>query len=301
MELLLNALKQVEHLANASKLRRFVVNPFKYSRAILFRQMVYPITGKPNYIKCLTFYKAPFTVALPAGTDIYLTGGKSHDSEIRLARFLIKQLKTGDQFLDIGAHFGYFSQLAAHLVGSTGKVLAFEASPENFNLLQQNTYNYNQVTCLNQAVSDQVGELTFYQFPAQYSEYNSRNVDQYQLEAWFKNNTPEKITVPAITIDHLVQQQLLQPSILKIDVEGGEYPVILGGKQTFTSRSPLVVMEYLAPHRGNNNHQQAYNLLLQLGYSAFIITSAGTLNPCSDPDQHLQVNQLDSDNLVFRK
>ena len=40
--------------------------------------------------------------------------------------------------VDVGANVGYFSLLAAELVGSSGKVYAFEPEPGNNGILQQN-------------------------------------------------------------------------------------------------------------------------------------------------------------------
>ncbi|PSR52137.1 FkbM family methyltransferase [Adhaeribacter arboris] len=298
---LTRALTNVERLARASKLQRFLAHPVRYTWAILFRQLVYPRTRRPAYQKVETFFGLPMRVALPAATDIYLTGGKSHDSEIRLARFLIQNLKPGDQFLDIGAHFGYFTLLAAKLVGTSGRVLAFEASSINFSLLQENTAGIEPISCFQRALSDQEGTLTFYQFPIQFSEYNSRDITQYQHEPWFRKYAPEKITVPAVTIDFIVKQEELTPKIIKIDVEGGELQVIKGGAQTWSGVAPIIVMEYLAPTRLNATHQQALLILQQSGYETFAINTAGALIPCPEPEHYLKINKLDSDNLVLRK
>ncbi|MFM5922851.1 MAG: FkbM family methyltransferase [Novosphingobium sp.] len=52
---------------------------------------------------------------------------------------LIRQvLRPGDSFADVGANIGYFSLLAAQLVGPAGKVHAFEANPRTFDLLCAN-------------------------------------------------------------------------------------------------------------------------------------------------------------------
>lgn len=52
-------------------------------------------------------------------------------------RVLIKALKPGMTFCDIGANFGYYTLLGANAVGSGGKVFAFECNPRLFNLLNQ--------------------------------------------------------------------------------------------------------------------------------------------------------------------
>ena len=53
-------------------------------------------------------------------------------------RFLAERLKPGQVFVDGGACYGYFSLLAAELVGPAGKVLAFEPHPRSAGLLRRN-------------------------------------------------------------------------------------------------------------------------------------------------------------------
>src|SRR6202163_1121267 len=48
-----------------------------------------------------------------------------------LVRHLAGRLRPGDVFIDVGAHIGLFSVLAAHLVGGSGRVVAFEPYPES--------------------------------------------------------------------------------------------------------------------------------------------------------------------------
>jgi FkbM family methyltransferase len=47
-------------------------------------------------------------------------------------------LRPGDLFLDAGANIGIYSLVASRLVGPTGKVIAIEASAENFLFLRRN-------------------------------------------------------------------------------------------------------------------------------------------------------------------
>ena len=46
-------------------------------------------------------------IPLPAGLDLFLAGIKTHDSEVRLTRYLLKNLTRGQTFLDAGAPLGY--------------------------------------------------------------------------------------------------------------------------------------------------------------------------------------------------
>ena len=189
-ENLIKQLNNVEKLANYTKIQRLLHHPFKYIYAMCFREFIYPKTKQEKIVTAPLFYGDKMKIALPASMDIYLTGGKTHTSEIRLASFLLKNLEKGAQFLDIGGHFGYFTLLAAKAVGLKGKVYSYEPSEKSFNLLKLNTEKQKNVNCLNQAVSDKEGEITFYQFPVIYSEYNSMDISQYENEEWFQNLPP---------------------------------------------------------------------------------------------------------------
>lgn len=238
---------------------------------------------------------------LPASTDIYLTGGKTHDSEIRLARFLIHHLNTGHTFIDIGAHYGYFSLLAAHLVGERGRVVAFEAAPATFKVLQQNAASKAAVEVVHGAVSDTAAPLTFYEFPNLYSEYNSSDIGQYEQAAWFRSSPPRAVQVPGVDPSAYLEQHGLIPNIFKIDVEGGEHQVIRGLAAWLARHSAIVVMEYIANTgaTGTTPHQQAALLLQSLGYRPHRITAEGQMAPIADIDLHLGTEQVSSDNIVF--
>lgn len=238
---------------------------------------------------------------LPASTDIYLTGGKTHDSEIRLARFLIHHLNTGGTFIDIGAHYGYFSLLAAHLVGERGRVAAFEAAPATYRVLQQNMAGSAALEAIHGAVSDTAAPLTFYEFPNLYSEYNSSDIGQYEQAAWFRSSPPRAVQVPGVDPSAYFAQHGLAPSIIKIDVEGGEYHVIRGLAAWLGSHPAVVVMEYIAGAGTSapTPHQQAASLLQSLGYQAHCITADGQTAPLADIDTHFEVEQVQSDNIVF--
>ena len=136
---LLENLSRVTKLATASKWTRLLAHPLKYAHAILHRKLIYATNKKSKEVKTSTFFGKEMTLLLPASTDIYLTGGKSHSSEIRLAKFLINNLVAEDCFIDVGAHYGYFTLLAATLVKDKGQVLAFEASKNTFAILHKNT------------------------------------------------------------------------------------------------------------------------------------------------------------------
>jgi FkbM family methyltransferase len=300
-ELLLKKLQRVESLAATSRLGRLVSAPFKYLGAILHRQLVFPYRKKSWETYSNTFWGGSMALLLPASTDIYLTGGKSHDSEIRLAKFLILQLNPGDTFVDIGTHYGYFSLLALELVGTSGKVFSFEASPVNYGMLEKNTRFSKNVEAINAVISDSEGMATFYEFPNLYSEYNTLDVSQFEKEDWFKKNPPVEKQLPCITMDSFFQNNGVQPKVVKIDVEGAEFMVLRGMKEELQQQNLTIVIEYLSEKRGNENHLNARDFLNGLGYKSFSIKEDGQIQFLENIPEYLRIKGLDSDNIVFQK
>src|SRR6266576_2399652 len=70
-------------------------------------------------------------------------------------------------FVDVGAHIGYFSIIAAALVGEKGAVHSFEPDPDCFSRLVVNSAVYPWVKAHNSAVADRNGEISFYRSPMQ--------------------------------------------------------------------------------------------------------------------------------------
>ena len=276
-------------------------DPLKYVNAILFREFIYKRNKSEKEVISKTFFGAPMHLLLPSGTDIYLTGGKSHDSEIRLTRFMINFLKPGDTVVDIGAHYGYYTLLAAHLTGPKGRVIAYEASPATYQTLIKNTAGLSQISTFNQAVADQCTELKFYEFPNLYSEYNSFDVSQFAHEPWFARNKPREITIPCTTLDQALSRESLPPALIKIDVEGAEDKVIRGMSYILNKTHPVIILEYLTTTRSNRAHQAAESLLNSCGFTAHIIKRDGNITKVSNIEAYLNGKGLDSDNIAFIK
>jgi len=297
----LENLDVLERVATASRIHRLLTRPFRYACAILFRELVYAKTKQGKEVICRTFFGQEMHVMLPSSTDIYLTGGKTHESEIRLARFLIHYLKEGDILVDAGAHYGYFTLLAVQLVGQSGKVIASEGSPTTFKVLEKNVAPFNNISAYHVALSDTDGELVFYEFPNQYAEYNALDIRQFQQDTWIGENRPREYRVQAISLDGYLEKANLSPTVIKIDVEGAEYRVIQGMGHFLEKASPVVVMEYLSGKRSGDTYLRAEQLLTSLGYKPFAIDRSGGLQPIGSAAEYMSRMGLESDNMVFCK
>jgi FkbM family methyltransferase len=297
----LQSLEDLERLATGSKLSRLLHHPFKYLLAQFYSKLLPQRLDSGLKVTARTFWGEPFQVHLPAGTDIYLTGGKSHDSELRLVRYLAAVLKPGGVVLDIGSHFGYFALLALRCVGDQGRVLALEPSQKTFEVLQANLGGFANATLLNLLAGAEDGQKTFCEFGGRHSEYSTVYPDQFTGQRWYKTSKRHSYSVPCRSVDSLVAGHGLTPSFIKIDTEGFELEVLQGAQRTLRQhRDTTVAMEYLCPGRGNQGHVKAVRLMQSLGYAPYVITRLGTLRECRDLDQHLRAYHLECDNIVFR-
>lgn len=299
MNPLLKQLETLETLSKGTKLTRFLANPVAYTTATFFNYLVYPHTKKGRSAVAETFFGAKMNVILPAATDIYLTGGKTHDSETRLAKYLIKHLSEGDACLDIGAHFGYFTLLVSEIVGKTGKVMAFEASTNTFQILKSNVAHRANVSAFNNALSDKLEVVTFYEFPTLYSEYNSMEIGQFEDKKWFSRFPPTKIDIQTTTINDIIDVQGFVPKIIKIDVEGAEYTVVKGASILANMTNVSIVLEYLTNDANNSEYIAASQQLTDYGYQTHIIGDDGNLIKIDDVDAFLKAKKIDSENVVF--
>lgn len=299
---LINKLDHIARIVASSKWRRLLYAPSKYVTAIFFREIIYRLFKKGKIVDVSTFWGDDISICLPASTDIYLFGCKTHDSEIRMTRFVINNLSSGDHFLDIGAHVGYYSLLASYCTGRTGRVLSIEPAASSYSLLKTTVSSNPDIIALNIALSAKEELLEFVEFPAIYSEYNTLHASQFEDQTWFNEIMINKTTVQAMPGDLIVDKYQINPSIIKIDVEGAEHQIIEGLHNFLLENKPVVVMEFVESKRHNANHELADKQLKEMGYSAFcILADGGVAQLTVDTGEYVNNTGLESDNIVYKK
>ncbi len=167
-----------------------------------------------------------------------------HEDDI-ITRFTPKE---GDIVIDIGAHIGLYTIISSKRVGAQGKVVAIEADPENFEMLNSNI-KLNQLTNvipLNYAVFSKETKIKLYlpEVESGFTKYKTI------MPNWI--NTQEKfVEVNANTLDYLLQlNQIRQEEVnwIKIDVEGAEFEVLKGATNVLSkSKDIAILMELHGP------------------------------------------------------
>ena len=146
--------------------------------------------------------------------------------EPEISHYLVSALTAGDCFIDVGANIGYFSLLAASIVGKSGTVCGIEASPTNFAALSRNVERsgFANITLHNKAASDAPGLVRIFLGPAQ-----NRGATTTVSSVAVRKGQHVEAEVPADTLAAIVgETQLFSARLIKIDIEGAEYSLISG-------------------------------------------------------------------------
>ena len=177
-------------------------------------------------------------------------------------------LEHGDVFVDVGAHIGHLSLLAARKVGPAGKVFSFEAHPKTYQDLVDNikVNKINNIFASNIAVADKLAWLGFSDEP----RANDQNC--VKLDADLK--------ILAVPLDLVLPAKRVK--LLKIDVEGFEKFVFEGGRTILN----LVDAVYFEAYEKNydkydTKFSEIYDLLFSYGFSLGVVDSHGYITRLS--------------------
>jgi FkbM family methyltransferase len=206
-------------------------------------------------------------VVLPMGATLWLPANfPSYRNyvlgmyERDLGAALPSLIQKGMKVLDIGANVGFYTIAASRLVGTDGRVFAFEPDSQAFSYLDRNIHvnNSANVTTVNAAVTDKPGSVSFV---------------PDQVERGFVSDRVREgaIVVPAVSVDSYFNE-LGWPRIdfVKLDAEGAEVNVLIGMEE-LSRRNPQLrmVMEYnrQALRRAGHTNVHLAEVLHQVGFS----------------------------------
>jgi FkbM family methyltransferase len=175
-------------------------------------------------------------------------------------------LKRGDTFVDIGAHYGYYSLVAADKVGDNGKVIAYEPVPENSAILKKNIAEnaFTKVIRIRHAaVADSNGKAVF-------------NIPWASDNAGLFNHpvaeTIDTIEVKLETLDTAVGASRVD--LIKIDTEGNEVGVLRGAIRTLKNNPDVKLLIELNPdclRAGSSSVEELLDLIYELGFTIYLV------------------------------
>lgn len=180
-----------------------------------------------------------------------------------------RYLRPGDVFFDVGANIGYLSAVAADLVGPAGEVHAFEPVPVYFERLQRlvelNPAHTIVANCAGASDVIGMGKISVTREPGQ-----NTMVPAYK-------KSPEIVAtldVPTVRLDAYIESRRIhRVSLIKIDAEGFELPVLRGLHKFLdsTGELPAIICE-IAPRAYplmGISLRELRKFMARIGYCAF--------------------------------
>lgn len=156
-----------------------------------------------------------------------------------------KTVKEGDVVIDLGANIGYFTLLAAKLVGKKGKVYAFEPEPRNYQYLIRNIQlnGYENVIAVQKAVADKHGTVKLFICPYDTGHHTIQKYDGIQAyRPDFVNEKKEFVEVEQVRLDDFFGGKTTKIDVIKMDVEGAEMLALAGMEQLIRGNKNLSML-----------------------------------------------------------
>lgn len=216
--------------------------------------------------------------------------------EIEVVELMKRILKPGDNFIDVGANIGYLTAIGTGLVGKEGEVHIFEPVPRYFKKLEKLVkLNPEYKIILNDcALGDKRGSSEIYIPDPEESRIGWDTMIPGHLSAEIEK---KQIKVPVQRLDQYIANRKLENiTLIKIDVEGFEFPILKGLANYFESRTdlPAILCEIVpsAYPRLNSSLVQLSEYMNGFKYNAYSLY---------DPRIELDITKLNHiTNVVFK-
>lgn len=172
-----------------------------------------------------------------------------------------REVKPGNVVLDVGANIGYYTLLAARLVGPTGRVYAFEPEPANFALLQKNVRANGcaNVILEQKAVSNQNGKLKLY--------LSEQNKGDHQI--FDSGEIRPAVEVDTVRLDDYFRDCTGAIDVVKMDIQGAEGLALEGMDKLLRKFAGLKLFAEFCPERLKKCGTDPRDYLNRLGALGF--------------------------------
>jgi FkbM family methyltransferase len=286
-EEMLRRLDAAAGLAAKSRLARIIDHPIKLAYPKLLS-----LAHSTVETRAITFWGDQMHVHLPELISIKIWRYGYFDEDV--CRYLLHVLRPGMTFVDIGAHFGFFTLLGSSLVGEGGCVLSFEPTPYTFGQLEKNTVDKSNVELMNCAAFDCQTQLTLRDFGIEFSAYNSAFGMRQDID--HRRPVNKEFQVMARRADDVINERELDAvHLIKIDAESSEMKVLLGLTETLRRHRPKIILETGDFELdGVPKTEQIVAWLQQLGYAPYEVKANGSVGPA----KHSRFNNIGG-NLLF--
>jgi FkbM family methyltransferase len=230
-----------------------------------------------------------------------LTAGRLYEGET--SNFIGSILQPGDTFVDIGAHVGYFSMLAAQLVGPSGAVFSFEPEPRNFSHLLEHieANGVTNVRPMHMAVGASPSVADFFVNADNDGGHALWEVGRHPFNERSRE-TPVTRKVFVTSLDTIFQGRDMRTlKAIKIDAEGAEFAILVGARELLRRvRVPFIIAEInrFALQSMGASERHLRSVMEELGYETYLFQPGQSFIQRLQPDETPQTDYVF--NVLFR-
>ena len=175
---------------------------------------------------------------------------------------MINELKEDMVCIDLGSNIGYYAVIESNIIGESGKIFAIEPSPINFPILKLNLENQkkNNFVAYNIGIGDKNEEMEF--IISAKSNWSRIRMNNEKI-----NSEDKVIKIPVKTLNSFVNENDIKKiDILRMDVEGFEYNIIVGANNVLEKYKPKIFVEIHKMYLGKEKTCKIFNDLKNKGY-----------------------------------
>jgi FkbM family methyltransferase len=224
-------------------------------------------------------------------SQIYWYGYYSRD----IIKLLNNLLRPSMVVVDVGANIGEIAVAAAHRVGQTGRVLAFEPMPLIADRLTEHAESngLSQLQVFNHGLFDREDEAPLYVHSALVVDGTANR----GLATLYPTDTRSKRTgaVALRPLDAVLREQDVERiDLMKIDAEGAEWSVLRGAQRALDRDYPDLVVELNEPTANAAGYccRDMILWLEEMGYEFFSIGRLGKLYAMANVGKSMMQNVL---------
>lgn len=183
----------------------------------------------------------------------------------KLKKFYKNKFYTDLIIFDIGANSGQSVKFFSSIFNKA-KIYAFEASPTTYKFLTK--YNSSLIKTFNIGISDKTNRLIFYECVlGEVSSFEKPDISSsyFRMKSKILLTRPEnmfnEVNIEVMSLDSFIaKEDLPKIDILKIDVEGHEFKVLLGSENTLRNKK----VRYVQLEVHNDNQYENKSLEIDL-------------------------------------
>ncbi len=199
---------------------------------------------------------------------------------LSLTELFRKTVKKGMTFVDAGANIGYYTLLAASLVGESGRVYAFEPESESFTLMVKSIeHNRFQNITVERAALASEEAIVDASIPASPDRHATLSKN---TEESMRQQAPKREAALIITLDRLCNSK--QVDLIKIHTSGSEPQVLRGARNLIEKNHPRIIVSYVP--KIWRSEEDLLNFL-RLHYEIFEVIQSPTLTRRIKPTNSL--------------